>query len=288
MESFATSDGRALTYRREGSGPVVVCHPGGPGFSSLYFGDLAGLGERFTLVLLDPRGTGSSSRPFDPLAYGVDDYVQDVDELRQHLGVERLLLLGHSHGGVVAQAYAAAYPMRVERLVLASTLARFQEEQVDAMADAMEERKEEPWFEDAVAALEEEQAGAWASDEELGAITFREFPLYFARYGEREAAYLSTIQDDVPNGDALRLFNREIFTAFDLRPALSRVSAPTLVITGEEDFITGPVCAREIAAELPDAQLVLLPNCGHFIFVEARERFAAEVGAFLSGGAPAR
>jgi proline-specific peptidase len=288
MESLATSDGRTLSYRREGSGPVVVCHPGGPGFSSLYFGDLAGLGERFTLVLLDPRGTGGSDRPADPLAYGIDDYVEDVDELREHLALERMLLLGHSHGGVVAQAYAAAHPARVERLVLASTLPRFQEEQVDAMADAMEARKDEPWFEEAVTALEAEQAGAWASDEELAELTFREFPLYFARYGEAEAAYLRTIQDEVPNGDALRLFNREIFTAFDLRPVLARISAPTLVITGEQDFITGPLCAQEIAAGLPDAQLVLLPDCGHFIFAEARERFAEEVRRFLSEGASAQ
>ena len=47
-------------------GPVLVCHPGGPGFSAQYFGDLAGLWERFTLVLLNPRGTGGSSRPADP------------------------------------------------------------------------------------------------------------------------------------------------------------------------------------------------------------------------------
>ena len=91
---------------------------------SRYFGDLAGLWERFTLVLLNPRGTGNSARPKDSGAYQIEDYVADLEELRVHLGLERLLLLGHSHGGVVAQAYAARHPGRVERLVLASTLAR--------------------------------------------------------------------------------------------------------------------------------------------------------------------
>ena len=84
----------------------------------------------------------------------------------------------------------------------------------------------------------------------------------------------------------MRLFNREIFTAFDLRPVLGRIGAPTLVIAGEEDFITGPVCAEEIAAALTDATLVLLPDCGHFIFLEQRDRFAAAVTAFLAEGAP--
>src|ERR1700731_2984958 len=122
---FITSDGRKLTYRKMGTGPVLVCHPGGPGFASSYFADLAGLWEKFTLVMLNPRGTGSSDRPADSRAYQIDDYVADVEELRGHLGQERFLLLGHSHGGVVAEPYAAAHPARVERLLLASTLVRF-------------------------------------------------------------------------------------------------------------------------------------------------------------------
>jgi len=75
---FTTADGRKLTYRRMGTGPTMVCHPGGPGFSSSYFADLAGLWERFTLVMLNPRGTGGSDRPSDPRAYQIDDYVADV------------------------------------------------------------------------------------------------------------------------------------------------------------------------------------------------------------------
>ena len=101
-DSFRTQDGRKLTYRREGSGPLLVCHPGGPGFSSRYLADLGGLGTTRTLVMLDPRGTGGSDAPEDTRAYTTSDYVADVEELREHLGVEQLDLLGHSHGGVVA------------------------------------------------------------------------------------------------------------------------------------------------------------------------------------------
>ena len=59
-----------------------------PGSRRSYFGDLAGLWERFTLVLLDPRGTGGSGRPDDPKAYRIEDYVADVEELRVHLGLD--------------------------------------------------------------------------------------------------------------------------------------------------------------------------------------------------------
>jgi proline-specific peptidase len=259
---------------------MLVCHPGGPGFSSRYFVDLAGLGAHFQLVMLNPRGSEGSDRPSDPRAYGTEDYVSDLDELRGHLGLERMLLLGHSHGGVVAAAYAAAHPEHVERLVLASTLARFAEEQTAAMEEGMAAKAGEAWYEDARAALEDEQEGRFDSDEELAALALREFPFYFARYGDAERAYLETLRGEVPVADALLLFNNEVFTTFDLRPELGKITAPTLVITGEDDFITGPVCAADFSP-IPDARTVRLPGVGHFVFVEARDRFRDEVTSFL-------
>src|SRR5207245_4967593 len=138
-------------------------------------------------------------------------------------------------------AYAAQHGDRVERLVLASTLARFQAEQQGAMEAAMHLKSSEAWYEDAAAALEAEQAGDWESDEELAALALREFPFYFARFGDRERDYLRALAGEIPVGDALKLFNDEIVMTFDLRPELGRITAPTLVIAGEDDFITGPV-----------------------------------------------
>jgi len=279
---LTTSDGRTLRYRQLGHGPELVCHPGGPGFSSLYFGDLAGLWEDFTLVLVDPRGTGASDRPADRAAYRIEDYVTDLEELRQHLGLERMLLLGHSHGGVVAQAYAARHPGRVRKLVLASTLARFGEEQEAAMQAGMESRSNQPWYADASAALEEEQSGDFESDEAMAGLVFRELPFYFARFGPIESGYLETLKSEALNADALRLFNKEIFPTFDLRPLHSLITAPSLVITGADDFICGPVCANEIATGIPGARKALLGDSGHMLFVEQPEAFRFEVKTFLS------
>ncbi|MGZ4281729.1 MAG: alpha/beta fold hydrolase, partial [Gaiellaceae bacterium] len=269
MDGLTTADGRRLAYTRTGSGPTLVCHGGGPGFSSLYLGNLGGLDEHLELVLLDPRGTGGSDRPADPRAYAIDDYADDVEELREHLGLERIDVLGHSHGGVVAMAYAAKHPERVGRLILASTLARFAPEQEAAMREAMAKHTDEPWYEDATEALEAEHAGEFSSDEELGELAIREFPFYFARYGEKERAYLDTLRDETPNADTLQFFNKEIFETFDLRPELGKVAAPTLVVTGELDFITGPICADEIAGGIARSEKVILPGAGHFIFVES-------------------
>jgi pimeloyl-ACP methyl ester carboxylesterase len=278
---LTTPDGRKLEYRQLGNGPVLVCHPGGPGFSSLYFSDLAGLWERYTLVMLNPRGTGGSDRPADARAYQIDDYVDDVEALREHLGLERLMLLGHSHGGTVAQAYAARHPARVRKLVLASTLARFASEHERAMRAGMDQRSNEPWYPDALAALEAEQEGKFETDEEMSELVFRELPLYFARYGAVEAGYLDTLKTEVLNADTLKLFNNEIFNTFDLRDIHARISSPTLVITGSEDFICGPVCADEIAAGIAGSKKVIVGDSGHMIFIEQPEAFHSEVADFL-------
>lgn len=281
MDGLTTTDGRRLAYRRVGEGPTLVCHGGGPGFSGLYLSDLGELDQELELVLLDPRGTGGSDRPADRRAYGTADYTADLEELREHLGLERMSLFGHSHGGVVAIDYGVTHPDRVERLILASTLPRWATEQQAAMGAAMEACADEPWYEDAKAALEAEQAGRFSSDEELGELAIREFPFYFAHFGADEQAYLERLREDVPNADALHLFNKEIFETFDLRPELARITAPTLVITGEEDFITGPASAREIAAGIADAETVFLPGVGHFVFIEAPDAFRSAVLSFL-------
>jgi proline iminopeptidase len=278
---LTTADGRKLTYRKLGHGPVLVCHPGGPGFSSTYFGDLAALWEQFTLIMVNPRGTGGSDRPKDPRAYQIEDYVADLEQVRLHLGLERMLLLGHSHGGMVAMAYAAAHPLRVRRLVLSSTLARFGPDQEAAMRTGMEKRLTQPWAGDAIAALEQEQAGQFESDQQLSELVFRELPLYFAHFGPAEAGYLDTLKAETINADALKLFNKEIFTTFDLRERLGSIKSPALVVTGDEDFICGPICAEEICAGIGEARMVIVGDAGHQVFVEQPQAFHDEVADFL-------
>jgi len=279
--SFTAGDGRKLTYRKLGHGPVLVCHPGGPGFSATYFGDLAALWEQYTLIMLNPRGTGGSARPRERRAYAIDDYVADVEELRQHLGLERFLLLGHSHGGVVAQAYAARFPGRVRALVLANTLARFAPQHEAAMRAGMEKRSNLPWYADALAALEDEQEGNFETDQQMADLVFRELPLYFAHFGAAEAGYLDSLKTELPNADALRTFNKEIFNTFDTRGLLPKITARTLVITGDEDFICGPLCAEEICAGISEARMVIVGDAGHMLFIEQPQTFHDEVADFL-------
>lgn len=285
MERLTTKDGRALTYHRLGSGPTLVCHPGGPGFSSRYLGDLGGLDRELELILLDPRGTGRSDPARDPRGYLIEDYAADVEELREHLGLERLSLLGHSHGGVVGMEYAAAYPDRVERLILASTLPRHGPDQEAAMQEALESRSAEPWYADAREALETEGAATFGDGAELMELVRRMLPFYYARFGEREQAHVASLEGDEVNADATFQWESELWATFDQRPKLARIAAPTLVITGAQDFIAGPA-AQEFDT-LRDARRVVIEDCGHLTFVEAPEQFRAAVLSFLGAGTPA-
>jgi pimeloyl-ACP methyl ester carboxylesterase len=121
--TFQPEDGRRLSYQRRGSGPLVVCIPGGPGMDpEAYFAELELPGHQ--LLVFAPRGTGESSAPSTSGGYGIAGYVDDVEALREHLGQQKLTLHGNSHGACVALAYAGAHPERVERLVLTNGPAR--------------------------------------------------------------------------------------------------------------------------------------------------------------------
>ena len=280
MASLSLSDGRTLAYREIGDGAPLLCHPGGPGFSGATLEDLATSLPRRRLILIDPRGTGDSDAPASPDAYSLEDYVADLEALREHLGLETFDLLGHSHGTLVGLLYAAEHPDRVSRMLLLATGARFHDEQLAAMQAAMAQRSGEPWFADASAALEAEEAGEFADDHELGRLVARELPFYFARYGEHERAFAERALEVRVHGAALKRFNQHEFLTFDLRPALGRVRAPTLIVVGTEDFILGPASAMEVAEGIEGAELVQLPGVGHFPWIEDPSAFADAVAPF--------
>ena len=161
-----------------------------------------------------------------------------------------MLLLGHSHGGVVAAAYAAAHPDRVEKLVLASTLARFAEEQEAAMESGDgDEGPPSPGTRTRARRSRASRRADFEATRSSQELAKREFPFYFAHYGDAERAYLEWLGEEKPDrGRAAALQQRDPHHVFDLRPDLPSITAPTLVITGELDFITGPVCAADFAA----------------------------------------
>ena len=272
MESFASYDGTRLAFHRAGSGPPLICLPGGAMRSSAYLGTLGGLTGHVELLLLDPRGTGDSERPADPATYRCDRQAADVEALRIHLGLDRVALAAHSAGAAIALHYAAAHPDRVSHLLLINPSPRVVALEISNpdRFQAMEKRRDEPWFPSAYAALQRVWAGE-ATDEDWPLIT----PFNYGRW------------DDAARADAAIGKNEEAAALYyacgPLDPArLAGLKAPVLLITGEYDPQIPPHRATDYAALFPDATVAVLPAAAHSSFVDDPAWFRERVTAFLS------
>jgi pimeloyl-ACP methyl ester carboxylesterase len=262
-----------LHTTRRGNGPLLVCHPGGPGFDGSELHDLGGLDATRTLVLVDPRGTGGSA---EAETYLLDDYVADLEELRVCLGEEQIDLLGFSHGGLVAAAYAIAHPGRVAKLVLTVGLAAFTPEMQAEAERLIGGFAGEPWHADATAAIAREESGDYGTPAEAARMWNAMAPLYFSRWEDR---YRPLVEVERMNPEPLRQFNA---TPFDLRPDLGLIKAETLVITGRDDFICGPAAAKVLGDGIPRSEVVIVEKAGHMLHLEQPAVYSAAVEAFLA------
>lgn len=123
-EHHTTLRGVRFWYLVRGEGPLLLLQPGGAGWGgdiTPYAQGLHRLEEFRTVIYLEPRGHGRSGRSSEENAYRLDEYVHDIEAMRNHLGQQSIELAGHSHGGFVAMKYAITYPERVKRLLLWGT-----------------------------------------------------------------------------------------------------------------------------------------------------------------------
>lgn len=278
-EHEAILNGVRLHYSVRGSGPAILAHSGGPGMDARGWDDFARIDEFATVVAVHPRGSGLSA-PAPADAYGLPDYAADLEALRQYLGLERPVVMGWSHGGMVAQQFAFTYPGSLSKLILFDTAAYFGEFLTDVEA-AVAAFKDEPWYADSLAALQAEWAGDYASDEDMGRLWALEMKFYFKHFDARAEAYQQRTQDLPVHVAPLKAFNEREAATMDLRPGLRSVQTPTLIIVGRHDFITTPAMAQEMARNLPDARLEVFEESGHFAVVEEPEKFYKVVKDFV-------
>ena len=142
-EYDVTLNGIQIHYTVRGSGPVMIAHSGGPGTDARLWDDFAKIDDFVTIVAIHPRGSGLSG-PAAGDAYLLPDYASDVEALRVHLGLEKPILMGWSHGGMVAMQFALTHPDSLSRLILFDTSAYLGEFLSD-IEGAIQEFKNEPW-----------------------------------------------------------------------------------------------------------------------------------------------
>jgi len=266
-------------YVVAGQGPLCVVHSGGPGIGWSYL-RMPALEQHFTMLYLEPIGTGNSGRlASHPEGYSVARYSAQLEALFDALDLRDALLLGHSHGGFVAQHYALRQPERLKGIILYASAAvtggAFIASAGQNVVAFAARHAGDPLAEDVLAAWQ--SLATMRSDADYLHVLQRLLPVYFADF-RRPDLHFEAIRDAITAtlliGDG---------APFDVTPELPGLRVPALVLAGEQDFICGPAHNEIIASLVPDARLLRFQDAGHFIHLEQADAFNAAVLGFGLG-----
>jgi len=277
------SQGVELHYRTAGSGIPLVLLSGGPGFDVDYMASAADFFPAgYQRIFLEQRGTGRSRVAMTPESMTLRVAVDDLEALRTHLKQERLLLAGHSWGGMLAMAYAAAHPDRVDRLILIGSggpTLEFAERFTDNIAARLRP-------EDIEARRYWDSPDKRAADPDKAAIAAMRaiVPGYFFDRA-RALAFAAELKDGTFHPAVNSLLMGDLGKGYDLRARLKRVDRPVLIIQGYQDPI-GEKTAGDIHGLLSKSTLRYINKCGHFPWIEQPEEFRQALAAFLNAPAP--
>ena len=274
-------DGTRLAVHSRGSGPGLLCVPGGPGRASAYLEDLGGLDASHTLLLLDNRGSGDSELPADRESLAFPRLADDVEDVRAALDPQPEDVLGHSAGCPVVLLHAARHPDVVRRLVLVTPSGRPFGWGTDDLDEIRAKRAGEPWYDEAAEAAEVAPQANPALRRELDRVMR---PLWYGRWDERTQAHAAGADDQVSLRAAAGYV--PMSGGYDPRAALESlrdITAEVLVVVGELDAMTGVRVADQFCEVLPKAQVARIDGAGHFPWVDQPDAFREAVSTFLAG-----
>ena len=273
-----TSRGLNLFYETQGEGDevIIVVH-GGVGLPHEYFHPmLSNLSKYAKLVYFDRRADIQSRQSPERMA-SVYEMADDVDALRESLGLNRVTLLGHSFGGVIALNYALRHPENVKRLILISAAAAIEN-------PAEGERR-------IVNTLSPEERAAYGANEGGTGAAYpcervrRRYSVLYPHFFHKLVPYefergvYTVYYDALAKKHALA----NDPTVADMRSRLGDISAPVLVVGGRNDLMTTLCQSAELASGLPRSKFVVLEHSAHFPFFEENYLFTQWVRQFMIG-----
>lgn len=284
---IVTADGVRLHARADGDGrPLVVLH-GGPGLSSSYLRpDLQVLSDRYRLISYDQRGSGRSTVVADPARLTLEHHVGDVDAVRRHFGLERMVLAGHSWGAAPAAFYARAHPERVAALILLDPIPMRRTPWMQQFGENLR-----TWMDEATAKRVGELAAARQNAPDPVAACRAYWAVFIRGYmaNPRDPTVLGRMRGDVCDDPPAAIANTGVVSRgalgplgdWDWRDRFHAVKVPVLVVHGAQDPI--PIAsAEEWQKALPQATLVPIDGAGHFPQVEQPDAFRTALDAFLA------
>jgi len=277
-EGLAEINGTELYFKRIGEGePVVVLH-GGPVLEHGYLVPyLEPLADRYELIFFDQRLSGRSSADLDSTEVRLSEFVEDIEGLRRRMDLDKIHLLGHSWGGFLAMNYALKYPSSLRSLVLLNSMPASselwrKEEKILARGITRENRLQRQ----AIISSSRFQRDNSEAVEQLLKL--------FYRNQFRDPSLADSLDFDLPDNYAERGkrfgYVMQDIENYDLHPDLASVETPALLLYGSIEpsaAASGP----KIRESMPNSELVIIEDTGHFPFIEKPDIFLTELRAFL-------
>lgn len=250
-----------IHYERIGQGPTLMLVPGLGGAGAVWGKQFPAFTKHFEVITHDHRGAGQSS--LSRIKYSVDQMANDALKLMDALKIEKAHYLGHSTGGAMGQVLAINHPDRIDGLVLSATWA-----------------KSDTYFKRSFAARK--LALAAGPEAYLRASNLALFPPWFInqRTADLDAMEAMAVKNfGLPEIWASRI---DAISAHDRLARIAEIRHRTLVLCAEDDMVTPPYFAKQLAETIPNATLKTLKTGGHMCMVTVPEEYNRAVLDWLT------
>lgn len=281
-------NGAKLWIETEGMGDALFLISGGPGGAHVGMHSFAPLQDDCMLVYIDNFGRGKSDTAKTPEEYSINRDVEDIEGLRSAMNLDKINILGHSYGSLVAQAYAVKYPQHLKHLIIANGF--FSGEMWQANDDNSNHEIKTNYPEVWERLMKLRANGAHSSDLIHNRV-YGEVPYGFL-YAYNPQNFLKSLDPSYPNSFNMKLYYQLVgddgdfiiggdVAKFDCRMQLKDLKMPVLIVAGRYDRVSLPVFAVQYKTYCPQAQFVMFEKSGHNPQVEEPEKEFGIIREFL-------
>ena len=285
---YITVNGAKLYVMVVGKGDPLIIIPGGPGGAHPGYRVFDSLAKDNQLIYFDAFGRGKSDTAKDVKEYTLARDIEDVEAVRIALHFDKLNVLGHSYGGVVAQGYAVKYPSHVNHLILANTFHSYMMWQANDDNSNHEIKTNYPEVWDSLMKIRE--AGAVSSDAKHQQF-YGKVPYGFL-YAYNPDNFIGRGRKPYPNSFNAKLYYQMVgkdgdfivgsdIGSFDYRKDLKNLTMPVLIYGGRYDRVAVPAMMVKFKEYCPQAQFMIFEKSGHNPQIEEPEKLFPVIEKFL-------